>query len=836
MNVSLPRSCLTVLILLGVSCLQAQNIFNITLYQDQDTTITFVSDPRNPEVRLLPENGTLSNPVSVGKIDKKYSHSVTYTPNPFFIGEDEFRLEVSTAPCCREIIAYKINVIPSKVEARPDFASTAVDQPIDLDVLANDFSSSGFIEIQRVPLANSGDVSIDPGTQMISFVPAPGFEGLTYFSYVVCDSLGSCDQGTVSISVLGEQAMNSDTIQVFTEKNTAIPIYAPEAYTLEQGPENGDFDDSGSLPMYTPDPDFVGQDFMAFDYMGAAKAVVVNVIDIQRNTFVEDDEVFLTPGDFWEFNVLDNDLYGAQAGCVTQTSQPQFGTVESNGSGWFTYSAPPGFQGVDVFTYRAFPPGCAGEPETGTVFVYVSNFEPVSTKFRMSTPKITPLVIGYGVPISNFNFEVNAQPKLGEVVFLEGFRDTTIYGRNISGFNILLYLPDQSISSGTDEFELTYCIPNYTTGRCQYQMDLKVEVDILDIGDGQEPLCFDDCIWAGDTNMDGIVNMADILPLGLYMGEVGTPRDEATLELWYGQYGDDWVNPQSGQQLAGLKYADTNGDSVITALDTLAIRKFYGNTHSLAAVKVPRYDYEITLQGDIFVEPGDMVELDIIMGSETEALLDIYGFTFPFEYNPEVFVPETVEVKFDANSWLTYGSPVLHMTRNNLDGEVEVGFTRTNGIAINGRGKVATARFVISDDINGFIPGGDDGPQQIAIPLGGNEAIVGTSGGQNFGVRVKPTQLIIQLNNEPTLEELNDPLKLKVFPNPTADYLNLYLNGGQHIQDATLYNLTGQQMLDVRQVEARETRLNVSNMPTGVYILSVNTDTGVINKKIEIVK
>jgi hypothetical protein len=90
-------------------------------------------------------------------------------------------------------------------------------------------------------------------------------------------------------------------------------------------------------------------------------------------------------------------------------------------------------------------------------------------------------------------------------------------------------------------------------------------------------MCFDDCIWAGDTNFDGIVNMEDLLPIGLCMGEVGIPRQDVNLSAqWYGQYGDDW-SPYAPMD---LKHLDTDGDSIITALDTVAINNFYGNTHS----------------------------------------------------------------------------------------------------------------------------------------------------------------------------------------------------------------------------------------------------------------
>ncbi|MBK7474489.1 MAG: hypothetical protein IPI11_00140 [Haliscomenobacter sp.] len=177
-------------------------------------------------------------------------------------------------------------------------------------------------------------------------------------------------------------------------------------------------------------------------------------------------------------------------------------------------------------------------------------------------------------------------------------------------------------------------------------------MDILEIGNG-EPMCFDDCIWAGDTNDDGIVDMQDLLPLGRFMGAIGRPREEANLEVWYGQYGENWDNlyPELQEE---LKHIDADGDSMITAQDTVAISRFYGRTHSLVPSQLTYSDYEIRLEGDVFVEPGQEVVLDLYIGSENQPVTDLYGFTFALNFNPLFFEPESPQIEFFDNSWLTY--------------------------------------------------------------------------------------------------------------------------------------------------------------------------------------
>lgn len=66
--------------------------------------------------------------------------------------------------------------------------------------------------------------------------------------------------------------------------------------------------------------------------------------------------------------------------------------------------------------------------------------------------------------------------------------------------------------------------------------------------------------------------------------------------------------------------------------------------------------------------------------------------------------------------------------------------------------------------------------------------------------------------------ELKD---LSIYPNPTADYINI-LNVKHEIQKVAIFDLTGKQMLsDNKQ------RINVSKLPSGIYVLSVKTEVGI---------
>ena len=65
---------------------------------------------------------------------------------------------------------------------------------------------------------------------------------------------------------------------------------------------------------------------------------------------------------------------------------------------------------------------------------------------------------------------------------------------------------------------------------------------------------------------------------------------------------------------------------------------------------------------------------------------------------------------------------------------------------------------------------------------------------------------------------------ISVYPNPATETLNIdlnSLNGNEHI---LLQNLAGQTLMNVR-VLSQHTELNVSELPTGIYILEIEKGT-----------
>jgi len=837
MNISLPKTILAVLAMVLCIPLFGQEEMALTIASGESAEVSFNHYKRmryGLDITSAPSHGTVTDPTLVsGDL-----YRITYQPDPGFHGTDVFsfsHMECISRFSCRREVTVTVIVEKNTVIANMDLAYADMNaSAIPISVTTNDESTNGVLNVISIPMTNNGTATIESDQRTVMFTPDPDFEGIANFNYTVCDGAGVCDRATVNVAVIDPSKQNIDTTRIFTNKNESVPVFIPPFYDLIDDPGFGAFSRIEQVPYYTPEKDFVGTDYLHFASQTNERVMEVVVMDYVRNTHAVDDQAFVSPGDFVEIDVLENDGFGYSS-CFGSIGQPKYGrlTTSPDAPGFVTYQAPEQFTGVDEFTYTVSDPDCA-EEETATVSVYVSNYEPAYSKFFMSTPKLTPLVIGYNVPINDFSFDIESQGDLGEVIFLEGQRDTVIYGKQISGYNLILYLPNAAVASGTDEFELTYCNTSTTDGTCRLRKGIKVEIDILDIGEGQDPMCFDDCIWSGDTNFDGIVNIEDLLPIGLYMGQVGQLRSERNLDQWYGQYGDDWQTDTDLKQAANIKHVDTDGDSIITSWDTLAINRFYGNTHSMTAAKIPAYDFEVRLEGNIIARPGDLIELDMVVGNSNAPANDLYGFTFSIPYNKRFFDPQGANIGFARNTWIKYNSPVLTMTRNSVPGLLEAGFTRTNGIPISGFGKVGTLRLVIHDDISGIKD------EKIDVELGGISTATATLGnGQNVGVMVAPYTITIDLGQTADDQDDETPSRsveqrLKTFPNPTGDILNLHLNGGEEITGYELYNMTGQLVKSAQNLQERAFQVDLSDLNNGMYALRVVTPSGLTSRMIEV--
>lgn len=77
-----------------------------------------------------------------------------------------------------------------------------------------------------------------------------------------------------------------------------------------------------------------------------------------------------------------------------------------------------------------------------------------------------------------------------------------------------------------------------------------------------------------------------------------------------------------------------------------------------------------------------------------------------------------------------------------------------------------------------------------------------------------------------SINEFNDPLTIKIFPNPTKDLITI--TSSLTITNIDLFNLQGQKM----DIMLEEDKISLQDLSNGIYLLKIKTDEKTFVKRI----
>lgn len=768
---------------------------------------------------------THTNPVSgsITVVSSGNIHKFYYSPNKDFIGQDTFSVSFLLKNIPTTTL-FNVTVRQAKIIAIPDlYAYDFVKEGEQLmSVTENDIDEETGLKptISLITSKNNGIFTIAADRKDILFTPVKGFSGVANITYLVCNVTNEvCSQTTASIIVPNPK----DTFEVFTPKFSPINLPIPKDFTLQGAISNGTIKTDGHFQVFTPNASFEGKESMLFKnaFTNQQIFVNVNVLSKRKNIYAFDDFTSLTPGSsVSNWNLLTNDNIKSNPS-FRIISQPKFGKLSSIEGSRVTYEAPNGsnFSGVDQFTYELSQDGL--DKEMATVYIKVSKFEPVSSVFNFYTPKGVTLKVGNTFPssVNNIKLEIKKRGN-GDLV--------------VNADNTLTYDP-LTINSGVDnKWEIDYLVSDKVVSTVNLIFNILNESSVTSSCLGA------DCVWSGDTNNDGIVSLSDLLPIGRYLGSVHSSDGPLTTESWYGKKASDWDN------VSVLKYVNTNGDRFITDADTLAVRKYLGNTHGIIAKDIPIQNFTVKLKGNTSVKPGEAVNLDVFIGDKSKPAIDLYGFTLSLPFNKQIFDLSKSSITFDSRSWLAYNSPVFALTNSNNDrGVMEAAYTRTSGKAADGFGKVGTARIIVID-IAGIKP--PNGSNELQVTLGGGQATASDANGNAYSLYVEPFTLTIDFSDskekatptlpvEPILSpRYNEGGEIGVFPNPATDFVNIKSFKNSLIKTVQLVNMSGQILFESNNINQSEIELSIENRVTGMYYVRVLTENAIVTRKLQILQ
>ncbi|MEO8807592.1 MAG: tandem-95 repeat protein, partial [Burkholderiaceae bacterium] len=149
--------------------------------------------------------GNTATVPGVGTLTMLANGSYTFTPAPNFNGAVPLVSYTATDGTATSSATLTLNVTPQNdaPTANNDIASTAINAPVTIAVLANDRDVDGDpITVTGATLANpaQGTVSVNPdGT--LAFTPAANFTGPVLISYTVTDPSGAVSTANVTVNV-----------------------------------------------------------------------------------------------------------------------------------------------------------------------------------------------------------------------------------------------------------------------------------------------------------------------------------------------------------------------------------------------------------------------------------------------------------------------------------------------------------------------------------------------------------------------------------------------------------------------------------------------------------
>ena len=516
----------------------------------------------------------------------------------------------------------------------------------------------------------------------------------------------------------------------------------------------------------------------------------------------------------YQFTITENSLFNLSA--LTFDAEVAAGTQSLN-SNWSSVPS-------SATTITGAAPSLSWTPthqDIGTHLLTLNVQDNACPYYAENTYTIEITVINGGGPTTSFNMDTIAAGAT---------RDICLDLSNLLGALANVTLLTDSLDNATiNSVDLSTGCLNITGDSIAVNAITFLLCDVFGNCDtSQLTLDVQEGVWPGDTDLDKGVDNFDLLNIGLGYSTAGPLRANASI-LWDGYITPDWNKSTPVTQI-NYKHADCNGDGIINANDTLAIAANWGSS----------YNYKNrTLGGagtvpiviDASAAPSSYnVSLPIHLGSSMLPANDVYGIAFSITYDTSLIKPNTAGVTI-GNSWLgTTGTDLISIRKDFYNnGVIQVGVTRIDGLNISGHGIIGSFDFTIQDDIMLVRSGGDTSFnfEIIDVMLIDNSEL-------EIATNPRQSTMVISTNTSTNTQQSILDNQVEVFPNPAHQVLNVRTND-LIINEIQITNLAGQ-VLKRKQVNSNQTVLEMTTIPNGIYIISIITNEGILNKKINVMK
>lgn len=329
-----------------------------------------------------------------------------------------------------------------------------------------------------------------------------------------------------------------------------------------------------------------------------------------------------------------------------------------------------------------------------------------------------------------------------------------------------------------------------------------------------------DCVWPGDADNNRLVDNNDLLPIGLGYDSAGPARADTSI-VWQAHGGSPWTDIFTNYTPAvNYKHADCNGDGIINYADTTAILQNFSFTHAKTSGPAPWRSglpaIKAVLSRDTLYV-GDTLYVSFILGDSVTTITDFYGLAFTYNFDPLV-VDSTKTTMTFGPSWIGSVTDKISISKTlNSTGEIKAAVTRIDHITRSGSGVLATASFKITtDNISGknYSYYANVGFISDITLIDNHGNIIPVNGGSDSSQVGFYPNGIYDIPAE----------TIHLQPNPAHD--RVLISAGNIIDDLTISNVTGQEVLHKSAIGGKATNVDVSAYDSGMYFVQIKTSRG----------
>lgn len=331
-------------------------------------------------------------------------------------------------------------------------------------------------------------------------------------------------------------------------------------------------------------------------------------------------------------------------------------------------------------------------------------------------------------------------------------------------------------------------------------------------------------VWPGDANNDLVVDVSDILPIGVHFGENGFTRSYVT-NNWQGCNALDWGYTQANG--FDIKHADCNGDGIVNFSDTVAVNLNNGNIHPLGMpVNIQNQSSPIPVKLSSFANaypPGGQVTLFYEVGDQNTIAANLYGVA-AFISMPGTVIQPGSNYQIYSLSWLGNLNQDMFarvITANNMN-DLEIAICRNDHFSRTGTGAVAASVFTLSNNLQH----GD------SILFNLNRAILIDSLGFQYNDTIISNSIVIHIDTNASSAALHGDFKIngtRIYPNPFKESPTLlFQNNSFEAGTIEILNLTGHRLTEPKWIQIHpglnEAVLDqINELSSGIYFVRLST-------------